>query len=135
MGCSRSIRVQKYGEDLIKKRNGHYWYYFGQTKGYKGVGWYVNSRIWHRVTEIKKCNERICILKLKINNTIQLALIQVYAPILDAKTEVIEQFYEELQEVVDREKEFYTVVMGDWNGQIGKQDSKCIVVGEHTVWG
>jgi len=32
------------------------------------------------------------------------------------------EFYKKVQETVEKEKEFYTLIMGDWNGKVGKKE-------------
>jgi len=48
--------VRRAGENLIK-RNGNYFYYFGETKGQKGIGFYSSDETWKKVYEIKGANE------------------------------------------------------------------------------
>jgi len=46
--------VRRKGESLTRRRNGNY---FGQTKGYRGIGFYVKKEIYDNVYEIKSVNE------------------------------------------------------------------------------
>ena len=46
--------VRKEGEWLIRRKNRNYLYYYGETKGQKGVGFYIRGEIWEKVEEIKK---------------------------------------------------------------------------------
>ena len=92
----------------------------GETKGYRGVGFYIKKRMWKYVYEIRGVNERICLAKLELENKVKMVIIQVYAPILDAEDEEKTQFYESLCNVINEEREYYTVVMGDFNGKVGK---------------
>lgn len=115
--------VRKKGEELVKRKNGNYFYYFGETAGQKGVGWYIKGEIWNKIVEIKKINERICMLKLELEEKINISIIQVYAPTLDSTEEEKNLFYGKLIETLEKEKEFYTVIMGDWNSKTGKRNS------------
>lgn len=124
--------VRRKGNELIQRKNGNYLYYSGETKGYKGVGFYINARIWKKIKEIKQVNERICVLKLEIERKILATIIQVYAPILDAEAKEKREFYEVLQETVERERENYTIVMGDWNGIVGKSEETSNI-GRHGL--
>ncbi len=75
------------------------------------------------MVEVKKVSERIYFTKSEVDKNILLSIIQVYAHILDAKVEEIDMFYKSLQETILKEKEFFTVVMGDWNSKIRKNTS------------
>lgn len=122
------------GEELIRRKNGNYLYYYGETKGYKGVGFYIRERIWKKVKELKSVSERICVLKIEIERKILLTIIQVYTPILDAEEKEINEFYEVLQKTIEQEKENYLVVMGDWNGIVGKSNgSMNIGLGQYGL--
>jgi exonuclease III len=128
--------VRRIGENLIKRKNGNYFYYFGETKGYRGVGFYINAKIWNKVYEIKSVNERICTLKIDYSKRIKMTIIQVYAPTLEARETEKDQFYESLINTINEEREYYTIVMGDFNGKIGKQrenSSKQDCVGPYAL--
>ena len=112
--------VRRKGNELICRKNGNYFYFHGETKGYKGVRFYIKESVWKRVKEIKKVNERICALKLEIGRKILMTIIQIYAPILDAEDKEIREFYMKLQETVEKEGEYYTVVMGGLEWDSGK---------------
>jgi len=59
--------IRREGERIYKKKNGNYFYFFGETVGQKGVGFYIKDRVWNRVIEVKGVSERICIMKLIID--------------------------------------------------------------------
>lgn len=40
-----------------------------------------------KISEIKKVNERIAVAKIEIEEGVQISVIQVYAPTMDAKAE------------------------------------------------
>ena len=70
-------------------------------------------------------------LKLKYSARINLVIIQVYAPIEDAEEEEEEknQFYEALSETMIKEREYYTIIMGDFNSKIGTPSTTNNCVG------
>ncbi len=110
-------KVRKKGENLLKQKKGDYFYYYGETKGNRVVGFYMKNRIWQYVQEIKCVNERICYVKLKPRRKEKLVIIQVYAPILDAEED---DKIHTMSNIIRREQEYYTIIMGDFNGKIGK---------------
>ena len=61
---------------------------------------------------------------MKINENTFIRLIQVYAPIKDAPEKEIDEFYERLDKVIENDKEYYTIVMGDFNAIIGNESTK-----------
>ncbi len=70
--------VRRVGENLIKRTNGNIFYYYGKTKGFRGVGFYVNEKWRSSIIELKSINERLAVLKMKINKSIPRTCIQVY---------------------------------------------------------
>ena len=96
MGLSE---VRSMEEELIKKRNGNYFYYYGSTKAQKGVGFYINAKIWERVQEIKPINETICVIKMECDKQMKMSIIQGYAPTNEAnprKRKITYNFYNTL---------------------------------------
>lgn len=111
--------TRKEGEKLERKINGNLFYYYGERKGYRGTGFYVHRKIANKILEIKGISERISVLKLKIQKNVNLNIIQVYAPILGSENSEIEKFYEQLEATIVKEREYYNIVMGDWNSKLG----------------
>ncbi len=68
----------------MNRNNGNLLYYFGQTKGYRGVGFYIKKHLEKRLIEVKGISERIAVAKIKPNETTNLAIIEVHAPTLGA---------------------------------------------------
>ncbi len=60
------------------------------------------------------------VLKMEIEKSIKLLLIQVYAPTQQADREEIETFYERLQNILHEEREYYNIIMGDFNAKLGE---------------
>ena len=51
-------------------------------------------------------------------------LIQVYAPTSNAEEAEVEQFYEDLQELLElTPKKDVLFIIGDWNAKIGRQET------------
>ena len=98
--------VRRAGNELIHRKNGDYLYFYGETKGYRSVGFLVKEKLWNKIKEIKQVNERIiCVLKLEIEEKSLLSIIQIYAPILAAEKDEIREFYKKLQETIKQERE------------------------------
>jgi exonuclease III len=79
------------------------------------------KRIKKHIINYEPYNERLCKLRIKgkYNNII---LINAYAPTEDKTEEIKEQFYEDLQSIVDKvPKSDITILLGDVNGKLGKE--------------
>ena len=48
-------------------------------------------------------------------------VIQVYAPITNAEEDEVEQFYEDLQDLLTSKKDVLFII-GDWNAKVGSQE-------------
>lgn len=65
------------GEKLVRKKNGNLFYFYGETKGYRGVGFFVKQKLTKDIIVIRGVSERICYLKLKVQKNVNLLIIQV----------------------------------------------------------
>ena len=125
--------TRREGEKLIKRKNGNYFYYFGETKGYRGTGFYIRSNIMKKVLVVKGISERISVLKLNIQNKVNMTIIQIYAPTMEATDEEKENFYKKLEKTIQEEKEYYNVIMGDWNSKIGQGEEIRGIIGPYGL--
>ena len=56
--------------------------------------------------------------------TIQITVIQVYAPNSNAEEAEVEQFYEDLQDLLElTPKKEVLFIIGDWNAKVGSQET------------
>ncbi len=124
--------IKRKGEQIIQRKNGNMFYYFGSTKGYRGVGFYINKRILNQIVEIKGISERIALLKIHYNKE-TITIIQVYGPTLSAPVEEIKEFYNSLDNCFATEKSLINIVMGDFNAKIGKSDRINLGVGPELI--
>lgn len=79
--------------------------------------------------EVKGISERVAVLKLKLSNAVNLAVTQVYAPTSVSDEREIIEFYELIKDLYNREKEYFTVLMGDWNAIVGKDNTNGTNIG------
>ena len=125
--------TKREGEKIIKTSNGNIWFYFGCTKGYRGVGFYINKKVTNKISEMKGISERIAFLKVQINKKTKLLIIQVYAPTLEAPKDEIKEFYNTLENTLMKEQERYNIIMGDFNAKIGNDQTLSGCTGPHTL--
>ena len=89
------------------------------ARKFAGVGFVINKKHEENILQFKSISERLCYLKIKgkFNNQV---FIQCYAPTSSYSDEVVESFYNSLQDLVDltanRDDLF---IIGDFNAKVG----------------
>ena len=101
----------------------HYIYYYGQDSLRKnGVAIIVNKR--NAVLGCNLKNNRmisICFQGKPFNITV----IQVYDPASSPEEDVVEQFYEDLQDLLElTPKKYIIFIIGDWNEKVGIEETE-----------
>lgn len=112
------------GEKTLKKN--YKLYYSGVTEGRakKGVGFIIKEDLENRIEHWEAVTPRITYITLLLEE--KLTIIQIYAPTTSEDILELEQFYNKLQETINRtrEKGHKMIIMGDWNSRIGNKQSK-----------
>ena len=81
--------------------DGHYIYYCGQEfLRRNGVAHIVNKRVWNAVLGCNLKNNRMISVHFQ-GKPFSIAVIQVYAPTSNAEEAEVEQFYEDLQDLLE----------------------------------
>ena len=96
--------------------------YAGVTEGRAkcGVGIIVAERLVDCVRSWRCVSERCVMIRLRVAG-VWMMLVQVYAPTDDRDNETKDEFYAQLQEVVDRvPRGDKVVVLGDFNAMMWK---------------
>ena len=102
-------------------------YYSGGDAHQHGVGIMIKKEMDKAVSGCWQLSSRVMLLKLEAR-PVPLNIIQVYAPTNDHSDEVIEEFYEQLEEARRQCKpNEVTVVMGDLNAKVGEGRSGEVV--------
>ena len=92
----------------------HYIFYYGQESIRRnGVAITINRRVWNAVLGRNLKNNRMICFQGK---PFSVTVIQVYAPITNAKEAEVEWFYEDLQDLLELtpQKDILSII-GDWN--------------------
>ena len=102
----------------------HYIYYCGQESLRRnGVAIMVNKRVRNAVLGCNLQNDRmisVCFQGKPFNITV----IQVYAPTSNAAEAEVEQFYEDLQDLLElTPKKDVLFIIEDWNAKVGSQET------------
>lgn len=88
-------------------------------RAYAGVGILIHKNLVDNITDIKYISERMLLVELNLGCE-KLNLISVYAPDTGRAKQERDDFYRDLQKVIDtipvREK---LIMLGDWNARVG----------------
>jgi len=104
--------------------NNHYIYSCGQESLRRNaVAIMVNKRVQIAVIGCKLKNGRITSVHF-LCKPFNITVIQVYAPISNAEEAEVEQFYEDLQDLLElTSKKDVLFIIGDWNAKVGSQET------------
>ena len=107
----------------------HYIYYCGQESLRRnGVGLIVNKRVGKAVLGYNLKNNRMISVRIQ-GKPFSLTVIQVYAPTTDAEEAEVDQFYEDLQHLLElAPKKDVLFIIGDRNAKVGSQEVTGITV-------
>ena len=102
----------------------HYIYYCGQESLRRnGVAIMVNRRVRNAVLGCNLINDRMISVHLQ-GKPFNITVIQVYAPMSNAEEAEVEQFYEDLQDLLElTPKKDVLFIIGDWNAKVGSQET------------
>ena len=98
----------------------HYIYYCGQESLRRnGVAIMVNKRVWKAVLGYNLKNDRMISVRFQ-GKPFNITVIQVYVPTRNAKEAEVEQFYEDLQDLLELiPQKDVLFIIGDWNAKVG----------------
>ena len=100
-----------------------YIYYCGQESPRRnGVAIMVNKRVQNAVLGCNLKNDRMISVCFK-GKPFNITVIQVYAPTSNAEEAEVEQFYEDLQDLLElTPHKGVLFITGDWNAKVGSQE-------------
>ena len=101
----------------------HYIYYCGQESLRRnGVAMIVNKRVQNAVLGCNLKNDRMISVRFQ-GKPFNIMVIQAYAPTSNTEEAEIEQFYEDLQDLLElTSKSDVLFNIGDWNAKVGSQE-------------
>ena len=102
----------------------HYIYYCGQESLRRnGVAIMVKRRVRNAVLGCNLKNNRMISIHFQ-GKPFNITVIQVYAPTSNAEEAAVEQFYEDLQDLLElTPKKDVLFIIGDWNAKVGSQET------------
>ena len=101
-----------------------YIYYCGQESLRRnGVVPIVKKRVQNAVLGCNLKNNRMIFVRFQ-GKPFNITVIQVYAPTSNAEETEVEQFYEDLQDLLElTPKQDILFIIGDWNAKVGSQET------------
>ena len=98
----------------------NYVYYFGQEPLRRNaVALIVNKTVWNAVLGCNLKNDRMISVHFQ-GKPVKIMIIQVYALTSNAEEAEVEQFYEDLQDLLElTPKKDVLFMIGDWNAKVG----------------
>ena len=101
----------------------HYIYYCGQKSLRRnGVAVIVNQRVQNAVLGCNLKNSKMISVRFQ-GKPFNITVIQVYAPTSNAEEAEVEQFYEDLQDLLElTPQKDVLFLIGDWNAKVGSQE-------------
>ena len=83
----------------------------------------VHKRVWNAVLECNLKNDRKISVRFQ-GKPFNITVIQVYVPTSNAEEAEVEQFYEDLKDLLElTPKENVLFIIGDWNAKVGSQET------------
>ena len=100
----------------------HYTYYCGQESLRSGVAIMFNKRVRNAVLGCSLKNDRMISVRLQ-GKQFNITVIQIYAPASNTEEAEVEQFYEDLQDLLElTTKKDVLFFIEDWNAKVGSQE-------------
>ena len=101
----------------------HYNYYCGKESLRRNGVSIVNKRVRNAVLGCNLKNDRMISVRLQ-GKPFNITVIQVYAPTSNAEETEVEQFYEDLQDLLElTPKKDVLFILGDWNAKVRSQET------------
>ena len=112
----------------------HYFYYCGQEFHRRnGVALIINKRVQNTVLGWNLKNDRMMSVRFQ-GKPFNITVIQAYATTIDAKGAEVDQFYEDLEDLLElTPKKDVLFIIRDWNAEVGSQDIPG-VTGKFGLW-
>ena len=93
-----------------------------------GVALIVNKRVQNAILGCSLKNDRMISVHFQ-GKPFNITVIQVYAPTSNTEDTEVEQFYEDLQDLLElTPKRDVLFIIGDWNEKVGSQETAGVTV-------
>ena len=108
------MRWKNFGETTTEE--GHKGFFNGKEHG---IGFLLHKGIMNTVMGCCPVSSRLITIRLQ-TVPFNITVVQAYAPTSDYDDNKIEEFYDQLQNVIDQTLKDILVVQGDWNTKVGR---------------
>ena len=114
--------------DIGVHSDDHYIYYCGQKSLRRnGVAIIVSKRVRNAVLGCSLRNDRMISVRFQ-GKPLNITVIQVYAPTRNTEEAEVEQFYEDLQDLLElTPKKDVLFIIRDWNAKVGSEETPRII--------
>ena len=104
--------------------------YSGGTRSRNCVVVVLNKELGGSLISYHPINNRLIIVKLQMKQAVCLHVVKVYLPTSEHDEEIIENYYNDLQTVLDEgPHKDALIVVGDFNAKVGSNDGNITCVG------
>ncbi|KAK3871096.1 hypothetical protein Pcinc_023742 [Petrolisthes cinctipes] len=105
----------------IQTEEGHAFYYRGdENRHIHGVGFLVNKTIKNTLMGCQPVSSRLITIRLRAK-PFNITVIQAYAPTKDYDDEYVEDFYSQIQDIINKtDNKDILIIQGDWNAKVGR---------------
>jgi len=110
-------------------------FFSGKDEGRRssGVGFVVDKDASKAVLGYNPIDDRVMTIRIK-GHPMNITFLQAYAPTADAEDEVVDDFYNKVQEALDQiHRKDIVIIMGDWNAKIGGNIPRNKYIGNHGI--
>ncbi|XP_030745253.1 uncharacterized protein LOC115874286 [Sitophilus oryzae] len=124
--------ARRIGEGQVILKSGNTLCYSGEETAIRGFGILVHKKHNDMIVDVKNISPRVICLKIKLNKKYSVKVIQAYAPTTESTDDELENFYEDVSIALQNRKTHYTMLIGDFNANVGsKQDEAETSVSYH----
>ena len=125
--------VRRKEESFTTLQSGHLLCNCDAINGQAVVGFLVNKKWKDNITRVPSGSSRVAELVLRITDIYQLKIVQVYAPTTSHSDEETDNFYNTIDKILEKQTH-YTIVMGDFNANVGGQTHTSERRQDALVW-
>ena len=115
--CALS-EVRREGQGNLVERD-YTIYWSGGTKKEAGVGFAISNKLSSFEMTTVPINDRLMVLRTRLNSGKYLKLVSVYAPTMQRTQEEKELFYQSLTDVLRSDRDDFHLILGDFNARVG----------------
>ena len=116
--------------EMSKFNSGDQYIYYCRQESLrrKGVALIVNKRVQNAVLGCNLKNDRMISVSFQ-GKPVNITVIQAYSPTSNSEEAEDEQFYEDLQDLLElTPKKYVLFIIGDWNAKEGSQETPGVTV-------